>query len=65
MLEVKEFAEALRHGIARSGLGRGKPPSEAGYVSLAGTLLEYLRENLEVTVPPGREGEREVRCRVR
>ena len=50
MLDAVKFAEALRAGVARSGLAGGKPLLEAGYVSLAGSVIEYLKANLEVTV---------------
>jgi hypothetical protein len=70
MLDTLEFAEVLRAGVLRSGLANGKPPAEAGYVSLAGSILEYLKENLEVTVPQNalsrtRAQAGEVRCHVR
>lgn len=72
MLDPHEFAEVLRAGVLRSGLANGKSPAEAGYVSLAGSILEYLKTHLEVTVPAGSlrapsdddDGSPAVKCRV-
>lgn len=75
MLDPYEFADALRAGVIRSGLADGKNAADAGYVSLAGAILDYLKTHLEVTVP-GEAFQREhpapsplstlsdVRCRV-
>jgi hypothetical protein len=52
-LDVQEFADALRLGVARSGLADGRRISEANYTSLAGTILEYLKTHMEVTLPAG------------
>jgi hypothetical protein len=73
MLDAQGFAEALRKGVARSGLAVDARIAEAGYLSLAGTILAYLKENLEVTVSSDRIREAaggasdraEVECRIR
>jgi hypothetical protein len=70
MLDAREFAEALRQGVIRSGLTEGRGAADARYLSLAGTIVEYLKKNLEVTVPAGvlpaaaQSESPAVRCRV-
>lgn len=53
MLDTQEFADALRLGVARSGLGDGRRLAEANYTSLAGAILDYLKTHIEVKVPAG------------
>lgn len=52
-LDVQEFADALRMGVARSGLEDGRRLTEANYTSMAGAILDYLKTHMEVTLPAG------------
>jgi hypothetical protein len=69
MLDAQQFADAIRLGVQRSGLAAGRSAADAGYLSLAGTLIEYLKDNLEVTVPANalapESGPSSIRCEVR
>ena len=52
-LDAQEFAEAIRLGIARSGLSNNARAAEINYLPLAMAIVEYLKSHLQVTLPAG------------